>query len=119
MKLWLLIIGTILVYITVSNDAKTLKFCCRVVFFFTNFILRLNGDILEGNPTSLVDDGMTRVKRAVDGRVKKGRKNHAGVKKEGSKYARNPNGRMAQIVRRKPRMPQIARRKRQRVARRG
>merc|ERR1712141_25960 len=102
MKLWLLIIGTILVYITVSNDAKT-----------------LNGDILEGNPTSLVDDGMTRVKRAVDGRVKKGRKNGAGIKKEGSKYVGNLKGRMAQIVRRKPRMPQIARRKRQRVARRG
>merc|ERR1712062_253914 len=100
MKLWLLIIGTILVYITVSNDAKT-----------------LNGDILEGNPTSLVEDGMTRVKRAVDGRGKKGRKNGAGVKKVSSKYS--PNSRMAQIVRRKPRMPQIARRKRQRVARRG
>merc|ERR1739848_711320 len=47
MKLWLLIIGTILVYITVSNDAK-----------------RLNGDMMEGKE----QQGMVRVKRAVGGR---------------------------------------------------
>merc|ERR1711863_177094 len=60
MKLWLLIIGTILVYITVSNDAK-----------------RLNGDMIDGNPTSLVEEqeGMVRVKRAAGARkgVKQGR----------------------------------------------
>merc|ERR1712001_513135 len=52
MKLWLLIIGTILVYITVSNDAK-----------------RLNGEMLDENPTSLVEEqeGMVRVKRAAGG----------------------------------------------------
>merc|ERR1719213_613902 len=55
MKLCLLIIGTILVYITVENQAK-----------------RLNGDIMEGKPSSLLDDNeeMVRVKRAVDGRRK-------------------------------------------------
>merc|ERR1712113_43483 len=53
MKLWLLIIGTILVYITVSSDAKS-----------------LNGDMVEGNPTRLVEEneGMVRVKREVGGR---------------------------------------------------
>merc|ERR1712001_628446 len=53
MKLWLLIIGTILVYITVSNDAKS-----------------LNGDMIDGNPTSLVEEqeGMVRVKRAAGAR---------------------------------------------------
>jgi len=53
MKLWLLVVGTILVYITVANDAK-----------------RINGDLTKGNPTSLVEEqeGMVRVKRAVGGK---------------------------------------------------
>ena len=48
--------------------------------FFLIIILRLNGDMMEGNPTSLVEEqeGMVRVKRAVGGR--KSRK----AKKRGS-----------------------------------
>ena len=63
---------------------------------------------MEGNPTSLVDDqeGMVRVKRAVDG------KNRAAGKKVGH---RGP--RMAQIVRRKPQ--RAPRRTRKGGARRG
>merc|ERR1712203_1246557 len=94
MKLWLLIIGTILVYITVSNDAK-----------------RLNGDRQEGNPTSLVEDreGMSRVKRSVGGRGGKQRRlTRRGNARRGGK------SRMPQIVRRKPQ--RAARRKPQKVA---
>ena len=38
--------------------------------FFLIIILRLNGDMMEGNPTSLVEEqeGMVRVKRAVGGK---------------------------------------------------
>merc|ERR1712048_26059 len=82
MKLCLLIIGTILVYITVENQAK-----------------RLNGDIMEGKPSSLFEDneGMVRVKRAVDGRRPKkqggfrtGRKNvRSGRKSGGGKKVRS------------------------------
>merc|ERR1712105_501250 len=51
-KLWLLIVGTVLVYITVENEAKSIK-----------------GDLAEDNPASLVGHQATlaRVRRAVDG----------------------------------------------------
>merc|ERR1719221_105978 len=65
MKLCLLIIGTILVYITVENPQ------------------RLNGDIMEGKASSLLDDNdeMVRVKRAVEGKRMKKMKVRNGRKK--------------------------------------
>ena len=67
MKLWLLIIGTLLVYITVSNDAKrfitTILYCVVLIT-----ILRSNADTQGGKRKSLVEEGMVRVKRGVGGR---------------------------------------------------
>merc|ERR1712051_731306 len=72
MKLWLLIVGTVLVYITVENEARSIK-----------------GDLVEDNPASLVGHqaALTRVRRAVygKGKNKHGKGNGKGKGRKGSR----------------------------------